>query len=288
MSDADLTGRPIRDGNVWRFPSGRTLPVVSGGSDVGAPVDLGAPAADSAPPVDAPPAAAPTANQPPDEVVRLRRENATWRARAQALEGLDDDNLAVLDPLLQAARSGDGLQIAQWIADQWNFIPPETRAQLRQQNMAPEQTGMPVGQQARSDDDAPMTRSEFQRALREEREAQRREQIEQAGRDRMMAEFREINVDPNSPLARAIATKVVQMGVDTGRRDVTLAEAHAALKAEWAPMFAPQAGAAPGSAAPGAPPVLPSGGATRDDNWANLTPKERAMQMASQLGNRNR
>lgn len=249
------------------------------------------PTAAPSPGAEALPPEAPPAGPSPDDLVRLRRENAMWRTRAQTLEALDDGDLEVLDPLFQALRSRDANGIAEWVAHQWNSLDANARAQFTQQGMSPPQTGMPVGDTAGQD--GPLTRAEFQRLMAEERrqaqlaaQEQQRQQIEQQGRERMFAEFREINVDPSSPLARAIATKVVQMGVDTGRRDVTLAEAHAALKAEWAPMFAPQAGAAPGSAAPGAPPVLPSGVPTRDDAFANMTPKEKALHMAKQLSQR--
>lgn len=102
------SSEPIRDGNVWVFPDGRTLPVISGGSDEG----LAAPA-EAAPAVEAPAAAPASAPEPApaetagttaepsaldtefgdsDAVVsrgwaeKIKKEGQTYRERAQEYE----------------------------------------------------------------------------------------------------------------------------------------------------------------------------------------------------------
>lgn len=94
-----MNSEPIRDGNRWVFPDGRTLPVISGGSDEGlaaAPAEAAPAAAPvSAPePAAAPPVAAVEADPFDGElgddqvfsrgyVEKLRKQGQTYREQAQ-------------------------------------------------------------------------------------------------------------------------------------------------------------------------------------------------------------
>lgn len=93
MPDPAPIPQPIRDGNVWRFPNGRTVPVVSGGAteppDPSPPGDpTPPPSGDPTPNPEPTPPADPPAPDPGDEPLGDggKRALEAERARAKALE----------------------------------------------------------------------------------------------------------------------------------------------------------------------------------------------------------
>ena len=127
MARSRNPGTPSRDGNVWRFPNGRTVPVVSGGDG---PVDEPAdePPADE-PPADEPPAGEPPADEPPaDEppadggkgskeavLADLARERKARQAAEARLAELEEANKTESEKALdQARRDGESEADKRW------------------------------------------------------------------------------------------------------------------------------------------------------------------------------
>lgn len=289
MTVNDLASAPTRDGNLWRFPSGRTLPVVSGGSDTATPVTP-APADPAAAAAPAP--AAEPETFPAPVVHQLRQENAGLRQRAGVLADLHPDDVSALDPLFQGLRSGNEQMIQSWIAEQFHQLPESVRAQYAAagqappgQQFAPQPPAAPSAapnQLGGRTGDTPLTRAEFEAYQAQVRAAENEREV--------AAEFASINgpdgrpIAMRSPLARAVAQQAVQMSIQLDRH-VPLAEAYQAFMQSFGGAPAPSPGAPPNGAAPGVP-AVPSGQAATVDQWANMSPADRARQIVRNANGR--
>lgn len=223
-----MSSEPIRDGNVWVFPDGYTLPVISGGSDEGpaaAPAES-APAAVEAPaaaPASAPePAAAAPTSSPaeadpfdgdlPDDQVfsrgyveKLRKQGQTYREQAQthaeqlaeyeAVYGQyePEDRQAWFEMASRwAANPADGAEMMQRIAEQVlneGKTPEEaTEHVIAEDRVAAEAEAAGVA----------MTPEQIQALVDERFAAQQAEKMQQEAIDGVFAEIKAAGFDPHT------------------------------------------------------------------------------------------
>jgi hypothetical protein len=105
---------PIRDGNVWRFPNGKTLPVVRGGDPTATP-PADPPTPEPTPSAPADPPADPPAPDPGDEPLGEPGKKAleAERARASALDKQLKAQAAELEELKKATMSDQEKALAE-------------------------------------------------------------------------------------------------------------------------------------------------------------------------------
>jgi hypothetical protein len=232
----------------------------------------------------------PAAPSDDDPIVKLRRENAAWRSRAKALEGLHPDELEALDPFFQAVRRGDDEMVRQWIAAQYQHMFPDAAGA----DLGPTGATAPVRQPAavttaqvvaasQANGDQPLTKAELERILAErDRQAQAAAERAEAQR-RIMDECREAGLDPTSPHAKAVFAMARQMMIDQDR-PVPISEAFAEYKRSLSMFVAATPPAStPATPEPGTPgvagvPPPPAGVAGVEDRWLSMTPAQRAQE----------